>query len=33
MARLPEVTAFAELHGLPVLAVADLVRYRQEFRA
>lgn len=33
MARLAEVTAFAELHGLPVLAVADLVRYRQEFRA
>jgi len=33
MARLPEVTAFAELHGLPVLAVADLVRYRQEFVA
>lgn len=33
MARLPEVAAFAELHGLPVLAVADLVRYRQEFHA
>jgi len=33
MARLAEVTAFAELHGLPVLAVADLVRYRQEFVA
>ncbi|SNR76213.1 3,4-dihydroxy-2-butanone 4-phosphate synthase [Humidesulfovibrio mexicanus] len=29
MARLPEITLFAEEHGLPVLAVADLVRYRQ----
>jgi 3,4-dihydroxy 2-butanone 4-phosphate synthase len=33
MARLPEITAFAELHGLPVLAVADLVRYRAERNA
>jgi len=33
MARLPEVAAFAELHGLPLLAVADLVDYRQQFRA
>jgi 3,4-dihydroxy 2-butanone 4-phosphate synthase len=33
MARLPEVTVFAEVHGLPVMAVADLVRYRQEARA
>lgn len=31
MARLPQVAAFAELHGLPVMAVADLVRYRKEF--
>jgi 3,4-dihydroxy 2-butanone 4-phosphate synthase len=33
MARLPEITVFAEVHDLPVLAVADLVRYRQETRA
>lgn len=33
MARLPEITVFAEVHGLPVLAVADLVRHRREARA
>jgi len=30
MARLPEVVAFAGRHGFPVLAVDDLVRYREE---
>ncbi|MBI5518829.1 MAG: 3,4-dihydroxy-2-butanone-4-phosphate synthase [Desulfovibrio sp.] len=30
MARLPEITVFAEVHGLPVMAVEDLVRYRRE---
>jgi len=30
MARLPEIAAFAESRGLPLLAVADLVRYRRE---
>ena len=29
MARLPEIVAFAEASGLPVLAVADLVRHRR----
>lgn len=29
MARLPNIVAFAEASGLPVLAVADLVRHRQ----
>lgn len=29
MARLPEIVAFAESSGLPVLAVADLVRHRR----
>jgi len=29
MARGPEIVAFAEASGLPVLAVADLVRHRQ----
>jgi len=29
MARLPQLSAFAEKSGLPLLAVADLVRYRQ----
>ena len=33
MARGPEIAAFAEAQNLPVLAVADLVRYRQEARA
>lgn len=33
MARLPEITVFAEVHGLPVMSVADLVRYRQERHA
>jgi len=33
MARLPEITVFAEVHGLPVMAVDDLVRYRQEANA
>lgn len=28
MARLPEVVAFAERHGMPVLSIEDLVAYR-----
>ena len=30
MARLPEVVAFARAHGMPVVTVQDLVRYRRE---
>ncbi len=30
MARMPELTAFAERHGLKIISVADLVRYRIE---
>jgi 3,4-dihydroxy 2-butanone 4-phosphate synthase/GTP cyclohydrolase II len=30
MARLPELEAFAERHGLKIISVADLVRYRVE---
>ena len=30
MARLPELEAFAEKHGLKIISVADLVRYRIE---
>jgi 3,4-dihydroxy 2-butanone 4-phosphate synthase len=33
MARLPEVVAFARAHGMPVLTVQDLVRYRREREA
>lgn len=29
MARLPEVVAFAQVHGMPVLSVEDLVEYRR----
>ena len=29
MARLPELTAFAERHGLPLISIADLIRYRR----
>jgi 3,4-dihydroxy 2-butanone 4-phosphate synthase len=29
MARLPEIVAFAERHGIPVLTIEDLVAYRQ----
>lgn len=29
MARLPQVVAFAEQHGLPVCSIEDIVRYRQ----
>ncbi len=29
MARLPELTAFAEHHGLPIISIADLIRYRR----
>lgn len=29
MARLPEIVAFAQKHGLPVCTVADIVAYRQ----
>ncbi len=28
MARLPELRAFAERHGLPIISVRDLIRYR-----
>ncbi|MFZ0668487.1 MAG: bifunctional 3,4-dihydroxy-2-butanone-4-phosphate synthase/GTP cyclohydrolase II [Acidimicrobiales bacterium] len=28
MARLPELEAFAELHGMPIISIGDLVRYR-----
>ncbi len=30
MARMPELTSFAEKHGLKIISVADLVRYRVE---
>ncbi len=30
MARLPELVAFAERHGLPVLTIADLIAYRKK---
>lgn len=30
MARMPELTVFAEKHGLKIISVADLVRYRIE---
>ena len=30
MARLPELKRFAELHGLPLVTIADLVRYRRQ---
>ena len=33
MARLPQVAAFAEEHGMPLLSVEDLVLFRQEARA
>lgn len=29
MARLPEIVAFAEKHGMPVLTVEDIISYRQ----
>jgi 3,4-dihydroxy 2-butanone 4-phosphate synthase len=29
MARLPEIVAIAKKHGLPVLSVEDIVKYRQ----
>jgi 3,4-dihydroxy 2-butanone 4-phosphate synthase / GTP cyclohydrolase II len=29
MARLPELEAFAERHGLPIVSIADLIRYRR----
>jgi 3,4-dihydroxy 2-butanone 4-phosphate synthase len=29
MARLPEVVAFAQAHGMPVLSIEDLVEYRR----
>jgi 3,4-dihydroxy 2-butanone 4-phosphate synthase len=32
MARLPEIVAFAHGHAMPVLTVADLVRYRKKGR-
>jgi len=31
MARLPELTRFAEEHGLLVISIADLVRYRRQY--
>jgi 3,4-dihydroxy 2-butanone 4-phosphate synthase/GTP cyclohydrolase II len=30
MARLPELEAFAERHGLPIITIADLIRYRRQ---
>jgi 3,4-dihydroxy 2-butanone 4-phosphate synthase/GTP cyclohydrolase II len=30
MARLPELEAFAEEHGLPLVTIADLIRYRRK---
>ncbi len=30
MARLPEIVAFAERHGMPALSIEDLVAYRRE---
>ncbi len=30
MARLPEITDFGKRHGIPVLAVRDLIAYREE---
>jgi 3,4-dihydroxy 2-butanone 4-phosphate synthase/GTP cyclohydrolase II len=29
MARLPELEAFAKLHDLPIISIADLIRYRR----
>jgi 3,4-dihydroxy 2-butanone 4-phosphate synthase len=29
MARLPEVVAFAQIHGMTVLSIEDLVEYRR----
>ncbi len=29
MARLPELTEFAKHHGLPIVSIADLIRYRR----
>ena len=33
MARLPEIVAFAERHGFPVLTVRDIAEYRQRLEA
>lgn len=30
MARLPELEAFAATHGLPIVTIADLIRYRRQ---
>ena len=30
MARMPELEAFAEEHGLPLVTIADLIRYRRQ---
>jgi 3,4-dihydroxy 2-butanone 4-phosphate synthase / GTP cyclohydrolase II len=30
MARLPELQEFAERHGLPIVTIADLIRYRRQ---
>jgi len=30
MARLPELEAFAERYGLPIITIADLIRYRRQ---
>jgi 3,4-dihydroxy 2-butanone 4-phosphate synthase / GTP cyclohydrolase II len=30
MARLPELQEFAERHGLPIITIADLIRYRRQ---
>lgn len=32
MARLPEIVAFAERHGMPVMSVEDLILYRKTVR-
>jgi 3,4-dihydroxy 2-butanone 4-phosphate synthase len=33
MARLPEIVAFAQRHGMPVLSIEDLVDYRRQLLA
>jgi 3,4-dihydroxy 2-butanone 4-phosphate synthase/GTP cyclohydrolase II len=30
MARLPDLTRFGEIHGLKIISIADLIRYRRE---
>jgi 3,4-dihydroxy 2-butanone 4-phosphate synthase/GTP cyclohydrolase II len=33
MARLPDLARFAEIHGLKIISIADLIRYRREQEA